>query len=501
VLVNLLGNALKFTERGHVLVRVAPEAETYGGLRLRFDVVDTGIGIDAQTLPHLFEPFRQADATTTRRYGGSGLGLNIVRHLTTLMAGRVECDSREGEGSRFSIVVPMPHAPVPDTPHGAPTHALVYAEDARRLALLRTMAEELDADVATASSDVELAARLDGGAHPDVLVIDKRTTLARQVLAGLPTTVPLGGIPVVVVREHAAHQDAPPRVVQVEGNPLTRAQLLGALEAALGRRRPVARIEVPRARVLANEAAARLGRLILLADDHPVNREVVALQLQQLGYACDAVEDGEQAWARLQADRARYALLLTDCHMPRLDGFALTRRIRDAERAGAWAPLPIVLITASALRGEGEKCIAAGMDDFLAKPVTLDALRCSLARSLPAIAGFDALARLVQGDRDRMRRILGAYAFDTRADLDRWRAQQASGDRAGLERLAHKLKSGCAQVGATDAAEIVARVERDAPDPGIGQATFDASASRALARMEALVVDIERALGGLSSPA
>jgi signal transduction histidine kinase/CheY-like chemotaxis protein len=505
VLANLGGNAVKFTEHGRVALRVSMDARDETHAHVRFDVEDTGIGIPGHVVPTLFQPFRQADASTTRRFGGTGLGLSIVGHLVELMDGRVECESREGEGSRFSVVVPLRHVddPEPETAPAPATHAIAFAEDARRRALLRDMLMELRADVATAADEEELAACLAECPRdtPRVLVVDKRTALAGRLLAGIDTH--FDDVPLVLVRGlDGASAGAAPRIVQVEGNPLTRANLLQGIDQALGREMPASRAPAPIAPPeLAPDIAAQLGRLVLLADDHPVNRDVIVQQLRQLGYGCEAVEDGEQAWSRLQADRARYCLLLTDCHMPVLDGFALTARIRAAERECAWRPLPIAAITASASQGEGEKCLAAGMDDFLAKPVQMDDLRAMLARTLPPIEGFDALARLVQGDRDRLRRILGSYLQDTRGDLDRWRMAEAAGDRDALERLSHKLKSGFVQVGARDAAQAMEAVERDAPDLRVTAAAFAGGAARARGRMEAIVVDIERALGGLSSPA
>jgi PAS domain S-box-containing protein len=510
ILANLGGNAVKFTEQGRVELRIGVESRDASHARLRFDVVDTGIGIPDAVVPTLFQPFRQADPSTTRRFGGTGLGLSIVGHLASLMEGQVECESREGEGSRFSVVVPMQVAQDPDTKRAKPTHVIAYANDTRRRLLLRDMLLELGADVATASDRDELAEALADAPRdtPCTLVVDKRTALAGQLLAGLPTSLPLDDLArddlgVVVVRGLDAAREAGPRVVQVDGNPLTRANLLQAIDQSLGRGsrtpRPAPQAGPPE---LPMEVAARIGRLVLLADDHPVNRDVIVQQLRQLGYACDAVDDGEQAWARLQdGGRARYALLLTDCHMPVLDGFALTARIREAERNGAWPALPIVAITASAAQGEGDKCLQAGMDDFLAKPVQLEDLRGMLARSLPPIEGFDALARLVQGDRDRLRRILGAYVLDTRGDLDRWDTATALGDREALRRLAHKLKSGCVQVGALDAAAAMEAVEDVATDSRVGPGPFGDLASRARSRMAGIAIDIERALGGLSSAA
>ncbi|UHQ19110.1 ATP-binding protein [Lysobacter sp. KIS68-7] len=390
ILANLGGNAVKFTERGRVTLSVSPDRQDPADprVRLRFDVADTGIGIPPQALATLFEPFRQADASTTRRFGGTGLGLSIVRHLVDLMDGTLECESREGEGSRFRVSLPFVRA----------------------------------------SADA-------------------------------------------IVAERARAQA--PRIAHVAGT------------------HPA----------LSIEDAARSGRLVLLADDNATNREVITQQLERLGYACEAVEDGEAAWTRIVEQRTRYALLLTDVQMPKLDGLALAARIREHERTAHLPPLSIVAITAGATSGDGERCLAAGMDAFLAKPVQLEPLRDAIARALPPIQGFDALSRIVHDDRDKLRRILAAFATDTRQDLERWRLARAPLDRATLGMLAHRLRSACLTLGADEAAQLLDAIEHEVTDPSVADAAFGATADRAGARVAALLADIERALGGLSSPA
>ena len=187
--------------------------------------------------------------------------------------------------------------------------------------------------------------------------------------------------------------------------------------------------------------------------------------------------------------------------MPAIDGLALAGRIRTQERATNAQPLPIVAITASTAAEEGERCLAAGMDAFLGKPVQLDALRGALARVLPPIPGFDALSRLVHDDRDKLRRILGAFATDTRGDLERWAAATDPVDRDALAMLAHRLRAACLHLGAGDAGAAFAAIERDATDPAVDDAAFAAAAEQARVRAAGLLADIERALGGLSSPA
>ena len=215
------------------------------------------------------------------------------------------------------------------------------------------------------------------------------------------------------------------------------------------------------------------GRKVLLAEDHEINREVITLQLAKAGFECDAAEDGEQAWEKLMAPGASYALLLTDCHMPRLDGYDLTKRVRAHEASLGLPRLPIVALTATALQGEAERCMALGMDGYLTKPLQLQDLRDALAETLerqasdgasPGVAPtpvteYSALAELCGGDLAKIAHLVGIFVAATREDLKAMDRAAEAGDLVRLRQLAHRLCSACHQLGEANAVSAMRAVE------------------------------------------
>ncbi|MDB5416392.1 MAG: multi-sensor hybrid histidine kinase [Rubritepida sp.] len=362
ILFNLIGNALKFTERGYV--RISAETEIEGGeARLLLRVEDSGIGMDAQTLARLFQPFTQADSSTTRRFGGTGLGLSIVRRLAELMDGEVHAQSDPGRGSRFTVTLrlglasqaALREAPVMEAPHAHP------------------FAEPRDRDGA-------------------------------------------GGV--------------------------------------------------------------------LVVDDHPINREVIGRQLELIGLQADMAEGGAQALTLWRA--RRHAILLLDIHMPGMDGFELARAIRQEEQAQDLPRTTLVAVTANALKGEAERCYAAGMDGFLPKPVTLDGLSRMLGRWLPGLSGNgqggtlfdpDALRGLFGQDRERLSSILENFFENAAQDLA---ALQAAREAEMVATIAHRLKGSARMVGARLLAELAQGVEQAALAGGLGAAQGAASQLPAL---------------------
>jgi PAS domain S-box-containing protein len=503
ILTNLVGNAIKFTQRGGVLVTVSvePHAGQGDGVRLRFDVHDSGIGMDPEVARTLFQPFQQADAATTRRFGGTGLGLSIVKHLAELMDGTVECESWPMRGSRFSVVIPFALATSSERDWGysiagVRVHALMKNPWRRRI--LGDYLSQFEAGVEFFDDPERLfdhARHAHGADRPDVVVLDRDWSVSER--AGtrrrFSETPELASLPFVVVRSSEAVQsELIPDAVLVYGNPLTRGNVIQGIAVALGRASPVVPAVVAEAidrpaQEVSHDEEESSGRLILLAEDNPTNREVIAHQLQRLGYACDIADDGQQAWEMLQAGRARYALLLTDCHMPRLDGYQLTQRIRDDERERGAPQLPIIAITANALRGEGERCMALGMDGYLPKPLQLRELRRTLQEFLPpapagtsasvpaAVRGirFPALEEVLGGDAARVRRVLEAFERSTQADGRELDAARMAGDWQRVRYLAHKLKSGCRQLGEEATAQALETVEHGAGHDEMSSAELD----------------------------
>jgi GAF domain-containing protein/CheY-like chemotaxis protein/HPt (histidine-containing phosphotransfer) domain-containing protein len=350
ILFNLLSNAVKFTERGEVVVRARTMPLGHGRTRVTLAVEDTGIGLDAEQQARLFQPFSQADSSTTRRYGGTGLGLSIVRRLAQLMGGDVTVDSGAGEGSTFTVTLTLGAAP--------------------------------------AESPLSTATALAGAA---------------------PLTLP-----------------SPP---EIRGR---------GLKSVVG--------EVAR---------------LLVVDDHPVNREVLVRQLKLLGLAADTAEDGNdalKAWTP-----GRYAAVLADLHMPGMDGYELTRHLRAAEAENGGARTPIVAVTANAMRGEEERCLAAGMDAYLAKPVAVDRLRTTLERWLPigeataaasssgvgAAIDRNVLAAWLGDDRDGIEDLLRKFRDSALESEQAINAAWRAADLARLAAAAHRLKGAARAVGAT----------------------------------------------------
>ncbi len=386
VLVNLVGNAVKFTERGHILLDCTRDVDAPPHL-LRFSVADTGIGIAADVRDSLFESFVQADASTTRRYGGTGLGLAISRRLVALMGGTLEVSSEPGDGSTFSFSVHLPPGRTAAPPHPDrldATAALVVDDVQANVAVLEAHLSAWGVDTtATTSATEALQAALEreaGGAPFDVVITDylmpERDGLD---LAGAIRTQLRQPPPVVVLssaggREAARGRDTSGVAVFLM-KPVRRSLLFDAVATALGS--PPARPTAPEPDP-ATVAFDRRWR-VLVADDNAMNQRFAALVLEKAGLHVDTVADGVEALEAV--DRGRYDLVLMDCEMPGLDGYAAAAELR--RREGAGERLPIIAVTASALAGDAERAYAAGMDAHVTKPVDRELLLATVHRLLP----------------------------------------------------------------------------------------------------------------------
>ncbi|QQP97226.1 ATP-binding protein [Lysobacter enzymogenes] len=358
VLLNLLGNAVKFTERGRVWVDLRVR-----GQRLEIEVGDTGIGMDPSQLRRAFEPFRQGEDSTSQRFGGTGLGLWICRQLVELMGGQIRLDSREGEGTRATLALPLRAAVSGAAPHTspAPLRVAVRLSDARRADALRHWLAALAPAPQRADEDcVELSFEDAGAGSGD---------------AGLVGTQPGGADLIRVARAGVGGSDS----YLLQADPLLFLHVQRACDWACDP--AAARARAPRRAAAASVAG---GARILVAEDSPVNQELIRRQLLELGLASRICANGREALAAL--DAGDYRLLLSDCRMPELDGYALARAIREREARGGRARLPIVAITASALPEQIERCRVAGMDDWLIKPMQLAELERIVQRWLPGAA-------------------------------------------------------------------------------------------------------------------
>ncbi|HZW52582.1 MAG TPA: response regulator [Candidatus Elarobacter sp.] len=386
VLLNLLGNAVKFTASGSVTARaVVDRVEGEFGVVLRFSVTDTGPGIAPEVAEQLFEPFRQADQSTRRRFGGTGLGLSISRRIVELMGGKIGFDSSLGRGSTFWFTIPFTRVvDAADAERGeALRGARILVVDQEAVAR-QVVDQYLLAWGAVASSTgnaaqaLELAKAAAGRRPFDVVIVDRRAggdafTFAARLrgLAGFEA------VPVVLVTGAEEPANAPdPRAggfAAVVRKPIRQSALHDALIAALA---GTGVVTAPATSVDA-VIEQRQGVLVLIAEDNPVNRKLALQQLKKLGYRAHAVTDGREAVDAVA--RGEYDIVLMDCQMPEVDGFEATREIRRAETVRG-GHVPIVAMTANALEGDREACLAAGMDDYLAKPVQLAALRAVIER-------------------------------------------------------------------------------------------------------------------------
>jgi signal transduction histidine kinase/ActR/RegA family two-component response regulator len=390
VLTNLVNNALKFTPAGEVVVRVGPGVENAGFHR--FEVSDSGIGIPADRLDRLFRMFSQADTSTTRRFGGTGLGLAICKRLVGLMEGEIGVESREGRGSTFWFEVPL------DWPAGqeagaapatlgrlAGTAVLTVDPHPRSREALACRLARLGCRAAESESVEDALARLrDGATRPDAMVVSatlpgEGARVLAEAVRGTPRLAALALVELLPLgQRRPAERGAGPFDADL-GRPVRTEALAAALEHALRRDRAPAR-PVPRAD---DPGCALRGLRVLLVEDNPVNQKVAGRMLERLGCTVELAEDGRAAVERLRG--ARVDLVFMDCQMPVMDGFEATRAIRRAE-SGQGRRVPIVAMTAHAMASDREACLAAGMDDYLAKPIRADLLRETLERWAAAAA-------------------------------------------------------------------------------------------------------------------
>lgn len=478
VLMNLLSNALKFTptREGHparVVLMVTPCEMTQGSPGLRLCVTDNGIGISQQAQAKLFQPFTQADASTARQFGGTGLGLSISHRLVKLMGGHISVRSTLGAGSEFTVALPLNNATANRMPVFDPrldgVRVLAVTHDAEVSHLISRYCRAAGAQVSIVDSLAAAHQQLQAAeTTPDstVLLLDRSATDTDPRL-DLPA-----GVGLLVLER--TRSDPRSHTFTVSTRPLLHNELIQGLAMANGcmiappagsageRRRPTATPAAPSV-----EVAGLSGQLILLAEDNETNREVMQAQLKLLGYASEVAEDGVAALTLWRT--GRFAMLLTDCHMPHMDGFELTQAIRQAEPKGA--RLPIVAITANARQGEAERCRARGMDDYLSKPLRLKELGSMLTKWMPLATAqaahpvelphWDArtLPDLVGDNPVMHRRLLEKFLVNAQEQVTAIDVAAAEGQCETVAGVAHTLKSAARSVGALQLGELCQALE------------------------------------------
>ncbi|GAB6987013.1 hybrid sensor histidine kinase/response regulator [Nocardioides pyridinolyticus] len=386
VLLNLVGNAVKFTASGEVVVRAHLEEQTEAGVIVRFEVTDTGIGIAEEDRSRLFEAFSQVDSSTTRRYGGTGLGLAICRQLVTAMGGTIGLDSRLGRGSTFWVTLPFGLAVDPAVRRPRETEVLtglrvlVVDDNQTNRVILDDQLSAWGMSVETVDSGARALSLLDAATREgrpfDLAVLD----LCMPAMDGLELARRISGTPhlastgLVLLTSGPDVGQAEARAAGIAAS-LTKPVHLSRLQAALetlvagDRERPATPPDpAPRGR----------GR-ILVVEDAEINQLVATGMLEHLGYTVDVADDGIHALDALA--RTAYDAVLMDVQMPRMDGYQATAEIRRREAGGRRTP--IIAMTANAIDGDRERCLAAGMDDYISKPISREAVADALDRWVP----------------------------------------------------------------------------------------------------------------------
>ena len=393
ILLNLVGNALKFTHEGQIYIHVTVASETESAVELRFDVNDTGIGLTAEARARLFQPFQQADSSTTRKYGGTGLGLAISKHLVELLGGAMDAASVPGEGSVFHFTIAAQRGPrLAAAPAGAGiagARVLVLVAGKLTRIVLRRYARDWGAVTDGARTIEEATAllrrRTADGSRYDLMLVDL-ATLGRDPLHAVRELRREFGDTVNGVVALAQPRQKPDADMAVEAGidatfalPVRPTRLLGVLSSVM---HPEL---LPRMRRIATKPAVGVAQKararILVAEDNPVNQRVASHMLNKLGYRCDIASNGKEAVDMLV--QLPYDLVLMDCQMPEMDGYMATRSIRERETEGG-RRTPIIAMTANAMREDRARCLEAGMDGFIPKPIALEELETAMECWIPS---------------------------------------------------------------------------------------------------------------------
>ena len=495
VLANLLNNAVKFTEAGEIAVRVE-DSGTRDPFELRVSVRDTGIGIPAAKQQKIFEAFTQADASTTRRFGGTGLGLNIASQLVGMMGGSLSVSSAEGVGSTFTARLDIDDtaAAAPDTIDLSGTRVLIVDDNETNRQILDEITRAwgmVPTTAADAASGLRALESMQASDAPfQILLLDYMMPdtdgleLARRIRA----TPALDGTIIMMISsadesEHIARCHAL-GICRHLRKPVTQSNLYEALIGALG----VTTMPDPGAKV----PSAAKSLQILLVEDNAFNQKVAIGLLENRGHAVATAGDGRQTLDLLAA--TDFDLALMDLEMPKMDGIEATHNIRARERSSG-QHLPIIGLTAHAMKGDRERCLEAGMDGYLAKPIRptelFAAIDAALDQSDPPVPAravdADGLLAAVEGDLDQLSQLIDVFLDDLPNSLGAIEVSIAAADPARLYRAAHSLRSAAGTMGLEEAQRLCRRLESAGKEgdldaaPGLFSdlsAEFQASATR-----------------------
>jgi two-component system, sensor histidine kinase and response regulator len=509
ILTNLVTNAIKFTRRGEVVIEVFPIALQSGRALLSFEVRDTGIGMQQDIVARLFEPFTQADASSTRQHGGAGLGLAIVRRLVTLMGGRIDVSTRPEGGSIFTFALPFDaiyDAAQPDASRVSPKgkRVLVMDDNPTNRRVLMGQLQPSGFDVVTAATGTETLKALheaeEAGVPYDVLIADDQMPdcSGMQLAAQVRAEPRFAAIQLILLtsldREGSVRSLAEAGFAAYLTKPIRGRELRACVERVLvrdigsssGRFQGI----VTRSSLAADQGQGQYQGKVLVVEDNIVNQQVARRFLERLGLEVHIAENGQRA-VDVCAQTA-FRLILMDVQMPVMDGLSAAREIR--RREGANQAVPIIALTASAMTDELERCTAAGMNSLLAKPLELGRLREILDRyglrgdadptagpapeadmaapdlqaavTAPTVRPVDLeqLRTLVGDDHAFLQELCETFVSSSSRIVEDIGRALSAGDRAVLSGLAHKLKGGSASVCANEVAKLAAALEKDAKE-------------------------------------
>jgi len=510
IMLNLAGNAVKFTEKGSVRIDVAAETGNDKNAVVVFRVKDTGIGLTQEQRDKLFQPFQQADSSTARKFGGTGLGLTICLRLVEMMGGEIGSDSVHGEGSTFWFMLPMPATAKQARDMNfdlSGARILTVGEDKDTRTLIQHYLVHQGAEIVHVVSDADALAQLMSavkeGRPFDVVLVDhaqngfEGTAFGQNILAD-PSLSKTKLVLITPYGSQASQEKVgDPCFFGYLSKPLRRDTLWRMVAAAIGlvsRENVVSRYNEQSSILVPPdvEEARTAGVLILVAEDNATNQVVIRKLLDKLGFAAEIADDGAIAYQKLL--EADYGLLLTDCHMPEMDGYELTGKVRDWEKSEGRTRLPIVALTADALTGTEKLCLDAGMDGYLCKPVELAKLESTVIGLLPkivelrrsetpkgetktlppdnepniedgvdedglAILNLEMILMVFDEINEEVHEMLDEFVDLNRERIGQFQDDMENGDFAAARELAHAMKGSANTIGAYSFAKLSADIE------------------------------------------
>ncbi len=495
VLTNLVGNAIKFTERGEVVVRVSVEKQIASEAVLRFEVKDTGVGIAADVKARLFQPFSQADASMSRKFGGTGLGLAISKQLVDIMKGEVGIESTPGRGSTFWFTARLARQSADSKSHPVirgdltDLHVLIVDDNETNREILQhqtdawKMRSKAVANGADAIDELRQAQAANDSYQLVLLDLVMPGTDGLAVAKSIRAERDLSDVRVVLLSSIGEQLSAENlRDAGIDDRltkPVKQSLLFDCMARLIGGAPNGLVAQAKKVSPAANSFAPAKQKLrILLAEDNIVNQEVAQGLLRKLGYRADAVANGNEVLEALQ--RIRYDVILMDCQMPDLDGYEATRRIRQLEQKrikpfDSRTPIHIIAMTANAMHGDRQECLSAGMDDYLSKPVRQSELKTALERSAVVetnsseedeplsgklVVDIDRFRDVADNEPAMMRKLVGMYLTQTAPMLDDLHAAIETNSSGDVARLAHKLVGSSMSCGVEAFTEPLRELER-----------------------------------------